>query len=150
MPLDPIVRLTAESDIRNLIARLGHLADDGDPDEYLGLWTEDGVWDRGNGEAHRGREALRERVLAYRASGLQGPGTGTKHLNTTLWVSIDSDDRAHAQSYFVFLTGASNAIALELDAPRPQIALSGRYDDEFVRTGAGWRIRSRTITVDVS
>ena len=43
---DLLQRLDAGPQIRNLIARLGHLADDGDLKEYVTLFTEDSGLDR--------------------------------------------------------------------------------------------------------
>jgi len=134
-------RLVAEHDIRNLVARVAHLADDGDVEDYLDLWTDDASWIY-EGAAHTGRDALRRRVLDFRGRAIQGPGTGTRHLNTTLAVSFDDDDHAHAESYFVFLR--------DVNSERPEIGRTGRYLDRFVRTAAGWRFAEREIVSAVN
>ena len=134
-------RLASERDIRNLIARLAHLADDGDIDEYLDMWTEDSTWSAGDGVQHTGREPRRARVHAHRADGTQGPGTNSRHLNTTLWVAFDDDDHARAESYFLYLRDASTA---------PHVKMTGRYLDRFRRTPAGWKYDGRQIVLDVN
>jgi 3-phenylpropionate/cinnamic acid dioxygenase small subunit len=139
--IDPIERLVAESEIRNLVARLGHLADDGDLDEYLSLWTEDGEWERPDGDRFRGHQALLERINEDRASGVQGPGTHSRHLNTTLWVRVDSPEEAHAESYWLYLRDATTV---------PAVKLTGRYVDSFRRTPEGWRFTRRRIVADVN
>jgi len=144
-PGDSLDRLLAESEIRNLVARLAHLADDGDLEAYLALWTPDAVWSRDTGEICRGTAALRERVLAYRAAGLQGPGTGSTHINTTLLVEVTGPDTATARSTFLFLAGGAHPLSPDPQALKSQPVMVGRYDDRFVRTSAGWRISSRTI-----
>lgn len=141
--MDALDRVVAESEIRNLVARLGHLADDGDIDVYLSMWTEDGAWGRGDGSAmQQGHEQLRARILADRAADVQGPGTNSRHLNTTLWVQIDSDDTAHAESYFLYLRDASS--------DKPTVAKTGRYRDQFRRTADGWKFYRRQIVLDVN
>ena len=134
-------RLAAEAEIRNLIARVAHLADDGDIDEYLDLWTEDSSWGRGNGDVRTGREPRRQRVHEDRADGTQGPGTHSRHLNTTLWVAFDDDDHARAESYFLYLRDATTA---------PHVKMTGRYQDRFRRTPDGWKFAGRQIVLDVN
>ena len=132
-------RLLAEQEIRNLIARLAHLADDGDIEEYLDLWTEDATW-TAEGVPHTGRDARRARIHAHRADGTQGPGTSSRHLNTTLWVAVDSDE-ATAQSYYVYMRDATTA---------PHVARTGRYYDTFRRTPDGWKYAERRIVSDIN
>jgi len=134
-------RLVAERDIRNLIARLAHLADDGDIDEYLDMWTEDSSWSGPDGIQHTGREGRRARVEAHRADGTQGPGTHARHLNTTLWVTFDDDDHARAESYYLYLRDATT---------EPQLKLTGRYYDQFRRTPDGWKYSGRTIVPEIN
>src|SRR6266852_4449358 len=94
-------KMIDEAAIRNLVARLAHLADLA-PDltaEYYSLWTEEGVYDvrepigwkpgdpsqakvvRGHAELKRDRDMLR-------STGFQGPGTDVWHANTTLSVKV--------------------------------------------------------------
>src|SRR5437868_14208117 len=40
----PLARVAAELEIRNLVARIAHLCDWGDVDEYINLFTHDAVW----------------------------------------------------------------------------------------------------------
>jgi 3-phenylpropionate/cinnamic acid dioxygenase small subunit len=138
---DPVARMLAESEVRNLVARLGHLADDGDHDEYLSLWLEDGWWERPGGDRFHGHAALRARLDEDEAGGVQGPGTRSRHLNTTLWVRVDGPDEAHAESYWLYLRDA---------ATEPTVKLTGRYVDTFRRTPQGWKFASRTIVSDVN
>ncbi|HLY83336.1 MAG TPA: nuclear transport factor 2 family protein [Acidimicrobiales bacterium] len=139
--IDPVQRMVSESEIRNLVARLGQLADDGDLDEYLSLWMEDGEWERPDGDRFRGHAALLARINEDRASGVQGPGTASRHVNTTLWVRVDGPDDAHAESYWLYLRNANTA---------PVIQLTGRYVDTFRRTSDGWKFASRRIVADVN
>lgn len=131
-------RCIAESEIRNLIARLGHLADDGGIEEYLALWAEDGSWTNTDGARFTGHDELRKRIDDHRDDGTQGPGTNSRHLNTTLWITIDDDcQHAAAESYYLYLRNASEV---------PQVASTGRYNDRFIRTSDGWKYVERKIS----
>jgi ketosteroid isomerase-like protein len=124
-----------ELEIRNLIARLGHLADYGDLDDYMGLFTEDAVWDFAGGSCN-GAQAIRADRVRRRSEGFQGPGSHTRHMNTTLWVEADGSDAAFAHSYFLFVRDADTS---------PVIGLTGRYHDTLRRTAAGWKVAHRRI-----
>lgn len=126
-----------ERQIRNLIARLAHLADYGDLDEYMSLFTKDAVWDFVD-TSNRGAAAIREDRVRRREQGGQGPGTHTRHLNTTLWIEVDGSDEATAHSYFLYVQSADTA---------PSLGLTGRYHDTFRRTPDGWRLAHRRIVL---
>jgi 3-phenylpropionate/cinnamic acid dioxygenase small subunit len=138
-----IRRVEAELEIRNVIAQLARLADTGDTDAYLRLLTDDVVWAmppnpamglpaserRGHDEIGAGQ---RDRI----ASGVQGPGSDTMHVVTTVVVDVHDDERAQAWSHFLFLTTTSTS---------PTLTNVGRYEDEFQRTPEGWKLARRTI-----
>jgi hypothetical protein len=132
-----------ELEIRNLVARLGHLADRGeDLDEYLDCFVDEAVWDLpGNGEVgaarNVGREAIRADRQARRDDKFQGPGTNTRHLNTNLVVRVFEDGTAEAESYWMFVRDT---------AGKPTINSMGRYFDRFRRTDQGWKYTSRQIS----
>lgn len=128
-------RLDDDRQVRNLLARLSHLADRGTVEEYLALWAPDGVWE-GSRDAARGHDELRARVVSYRERGIQGPGSGSRHLSTTQYVEFPGPDEAAAHSYFVYITDVDSE-------PRP--ARVGRYADRLVRADGGWRIARRQI-----
>ncbi len=145
--LDPMQRCIAESEIRNVVARLGHLADDGDIDEYLSLLTDDATWASSGRPPRQGHPDLRARILEDRAAGIQGPGAATRHVNTTLWVQVDDADHARAESYWLYLTEANGGAAGSYGdrGATPIVQMTGRYVDTFRRTPAGWKLSSRTI-----
>jgi hypothetical protein len=123
----------AEDDaaIRNLIGLAALLGDEGTPDDYRRVYAPDATWHMGQ-TRQSGADAIVAAAAARRAEGVNGPGTGTRHLVVTLHVEV-AGDRARAVSYFVFLAGTA-------------IRNAGTYRDELVRTGQGWQIRSREIT----
>ncbi|HEX3565486.1 MAG TPA: nuclear transport factor 2 family protein [Acidimicrobiales bacterium] len=127
----------AELQIRNLIARIAILADQGDLDEYADQFTEDGVWAFPSAPRH-GRADIRAGAEARRLEGTTGPGTATRHLISTVAVRVDQSDRATADSYFVFLQNTTTS---------PTIFNMGAYHDSFVRDGQIWRLARREITL---
>jgi 3-phenylpropionate/cinnamic acid dioxygenase small subunit len=140
---DPIEQMAAELEIRNVLARLAHLADDGDLEEYLDNFTEDATWaNPGSDQVRRGREDLLAGALERRASGIQGPGSGTRHVLTTTAVEVLDSGRATARSYFLFLDTNDDGGAV--------IRLTGRYLDDFRRTPMGWKLAGRRIVTDVN
>ena len=135
-----VAQLAAEAEIRNVIARLAHLADSGDLDEYITLFTDDAVWSMPT-NTRRGRDDILAGAHERRATGMQGPGTHTRHVNTTLWVRIEGPDDAVAGSYYLFLADCDTT---------PTIRSTGRYEDRFRRTPDGWKLAHRTIVWDVN
>src|SRR3954447_18399546 len=127
-----VQRLLAESEIRNIVARLGHLADDGDIDEYLSLLTKDASWQTPGRPPRVGHDNLRTRIVEDRAAGIQGPGAASRHVNTTLWVAVDDEDNARAESYWMYLTSANGGSAGGYNAgaaATPAVQMTGRYSD---------------------
>ena len=142
MALDPIDRLLAENEIRNLVGRIAQLADDGDLEVYLQLFTADATWANGDAIAHTGHEDLLAGAQQRRSDGIQGPGTGTRHLNTTLWVDVEGPDDAYAESTFLVLDASGDGDVV--------VRMTGRYEDRFRRTPDGWKLASRRIVTDVN
>jgi 3-phenylpropionate/cinnamic acid dioxygenase small subunit len=142
---DPVRRLADELEIRNLVARLAHLADMGDLEaEYLPLFTEDATWEfpwSADSEAEPAKVTGHEASLAdrrqRRADGFQGPETNTRHVNTTLAVRVDGSDTAEAESYWLFVA--------ETNSAEPKVRGIGHYRDTFRRTRDGWKMARREI-----
>jgi SnoaL-like domain len=85
-----------------------------------------------------GREVL---LKAFAARPRERVG---RHICSNILVTVDSSERAHATSMVLLISG--------LDDPptHPQFGfkaddrqLVGEFDDEFVKTPAGWRIAAR-------
>lgn len=142
---DDLRQLADELEIRNLVARLAHMADSGDLDvDYLPLFTEDATWEFPGGPDQAAEpakvsgslEILADRIKR-RQSGFQGPGTHTRHVNTTLVVRVDGSDTAEAESYWLFVTATAT--------PEPKVSGIGRYHDTFRRTDVGWKLSHRRI-----
>ena len=121
-----------DSLIRSLIGRAAHLADEGTPEEYRPLYTEDASWSFA-GDTQSGVDAIVQGARQRRAAGVSGPGTDTRHLVVPLHVSVDGD-RAKAVSYFLFFGNTATV---------PEVRVFGVYEDDLVRTADGWRLQCR-------
>ncbi len=111
------------------------LADEGDLEEYVDLFTEDARWDMPGGEL-QGRENLLAGAIERRAEGMVGPGSNTRHVIATQSVLVDGDGAA-SDAYFQFWVNT---------ASEPSVALFGRYRDRLVRTDSGWKLAHRIIS----
>jgi 3-phenylpropionate/cinnamic acid dioxygenase small subunit len=135
----------ADAEIRTVLARIAQLADTGDLEEYLTLFTEDAVWGMPDNPAvgmtaneKKGHAEILAGAQERRASGLQGPGTESRHVLTTIAIDVESEDRATARSYFLFFDSTSTT---------PTLRTMGQYDDELVKGERGWQLARRRITV---
>ena len=122
--------------IRNLLAKTALAADEGTLDEYLGFFTEDGVFDV-MGAAREGREAMRAGTEGGRTSGNVGPGSHTIHVLAASDVQVNGDE-ATALSSFVFYRDTHET---------PVANLVGRYHDRLRRTDGGWKLAYRRVQI---
>ena len=127
--------MSDDAAIRNVVARLAQLADDGDLEEYAGLFADDARWEM-PGSAIEGRENLLAGAIERRAAGTVGPGSNTRHVITTQAVAVDGDEAA-SDTYWQFWVNT---------ATEPSVALFGTYRDRFIRTGDGWKLAHRSIS----
>lgn len=130
--------------VHNAIARLAHLADEGELADYLALFTDDAIWELTDPtlgvapDRRVGRADVEVGVTARRSAGVQGPGTATRHVVTTVSVQFEAPDTVTSVAYWMFYTGTTSA---------PRLNGMGRYDDVFRRTSTGWLLAHRTIRV---
>ena len=73
-----------------------------------------------------------------RATGTTGPGSNSHHILTTIDVRVDGGDTATSDSYFIFLVETNVS---------PKIFNCGHYQDTWVRTPSGWKLRVRDIVL---
>jgi hypothetical protein len=83
----------------------------------------------------KGREEIAAGVRERRATGVQGPGSGTWHSITTQQIEVTGDE-ATGRVYYQFL-GKTDG--------KPGVLTLGRYADRYVRTGEGWKLAHRVI-----
>jgi uncharacterized protein (TIGR02246 family) len=125
-----------ELDIRNVVARIAHYSDTGGLDDYGDQFAEDASWEMPGMPPKRGRSAIQAAGAARRAEGLTGPGSQTRHVVTTVAVTVDGD-AAVADSYWQFYSDTATA---------PVLRVMGHYRDTFRREPDGWRLVQRLVT----
>ena len=133
----PAAQTAAELKIRNVIARIALLADQGDLDEYVDQFTEDSLWAFPDGP-RRGRADIRAGAEERRAGGVTGPGSAPRHVIATVSVQLEGEDAATADSYWLFY---------QHTATSPTLFNMGLYHDTFARQGDVWRLARRDITL---
>lgn len=137
-------RALDELEIRNLVARLAQLADDGGVEEYVALFAEDASWQGAPGpgpggksynQVRRGHADIRAGAKERLASGIQGPDSHTHHVvtNTAVWLSGDT---ARGKSFYLYFVNTNG---------KPEVDRMGVYHDEFRRTPGGWKMAKRVI-----
>ena len=135
MPLTALDRI----EIFELTARYADALDRLRPDELHEVFTDDAVWEAAapGGGAGRRLEGLAE-IIAFMGRPEVHPGA---HLMTNVYVRAVDEDAdggpvVHLGSRGIYPVGPS-------DPRNPSAVFYGRYEDEVVRTDAGWRIRLR-------
>lgn len=132
-----------EHAIATLVARIAQLADVGELSEYATCFADDAEWvlPAGTGvdlsqQTRSGVADIIAGAQERRDAGIQGPGTHTRHVVSTVVVDVVGD-RAAGRAYWRYYGRTDET---------PQLLTMGQYDDEFVRTSRGWLLLRRTIT----
>jgi 3-phenylpropionate/cinnamic acid dioxygenase small subunit len=132
------VAIRAELAVRNLIARVAQVADGGDLEESRELYTEDATSELPGSATRRGRDDILADARERRDEGVTGPGSATRHVITTLAVTVDDPARAAtADSYWLFFRETTTA---------PVLFGIGHYHDTVRYEDGAWRIARRQIT----
>jgi 3-phenylpropionate/cinnamic acid dioxygenase small subunit len=116
------------AEITELLARHGHLFDDGEFDRLDLLFTASVRYDvtAFGGGVLQGIEAIRAATLAL---GDRNP-VGHHVTNVVLTEQPDGSVRARSKGIGIYADGTAGSVT---------------YKDEIVRTGDGWRIDARTV-----
>lgn len=127
--------LVDAQDIRDLQVAYAYAIDSGAYEDLERVFTIDAVGDYD-------RAGRVEGVAAIKALCRQAlePLTAAQHLNANHRVDIDGDT-ASASCYLTVHLYRENTPGGD------HLKMGGRYDDELVRTDAGWRIRHRKLTL---
>lgn len=119
------------------INRYAHTRDQLDAEAHANLFTEDGEFEFG-GSTTTGREAIAQRIRDNDGSQV------TRHMGSSIVVSIDDNGAITAHSYFhIFQADRS-------ESPGPVRVgsyLVVEYDDEMRMTGTSCKIARRTFTL---
>jgi 3-phenylpropionate/cinnamic acid dioxygenase small subunit len=140
--VERLTRLEDEAAIRDRLYSYGTALDYGDRDQFLSCFTPDAdyyvtmrIGVAGAFEFHG-----RDQLTGYFDSHTHAPAAWHKHITTNPTITIDGDT-AGSTSYFIRVDAGSEA------GPATMLA-SGRYQDQLVRDGGTWRIRSRHCEVE--
>ena len=129
--------LTAQdyAEIEQLYWRYNHGGDFRDSELWLSAFADDAVFTVEGQRTLRGMDELKEMRVERDA----GHGDrGRRHWNNG-WRIVPTADGAEARVYW---------IVVDVGSGEPYTDRSGYYDDKYVRTAAGWRIKQRIITFD--
>jgi 3-phenylpropionate/cinnamic acid dioxygenase small subunit len=132
-----------DGEIRSLIARLAYLADTGTLDEYIENIAEDARWQMPDnqvvqGSVRSGHKEILAGVRERREAGVQGPGTFTRHLITSIEVHLADDVTATTRSMWSYYR-QTNA--------EPTLTMMGQYDDEYRKLSGRWKLAHRVISL---
>ena len=119
--------------ILDLTARYNRAYDNGDPDTFASLFTADAVMEIQGGPSFVGRDALRGMCP-------DGPAA-IRHVTVDAVITVDGD-RA-TQDVTLLVVGRPSG-----ERRGSKVQSSGRYVDDLVRTGGGWRFARRQVAMD--
>ena len=125
--------LVAEREIRMLVARYAHLADDDAYDEWAELFSESGVLDAG-GTRVTGRADLRQWLVDVQKD------RSMRHLVTNVAITVDSSRTAHATMDLLLLRGREGRWA---------VSAAPRYDDRFGKEHGVWLFLERKLNARI-
>jgi hypothetical protein len=135
MALTPIERAAIGWECERLIHLYAMLNDAGDFEAMAEMFSEDGVFARPT-QADvpiRGRAAI---LAAYTSR----PPRFTRHLITSVVVTVEDQDNARAHSYLSLHTGQPGE---GLPRPAEPAYLIGDFKDRFVRRQGVWKFSER-------
>ena len=119
------------AEIQNLYAQYNQGWDFRDVELYLSAYTDDGVFTTGAGEPYAGKKALREYLTTAFAKSVNGNAT---HNNTSIHITA-TPEGAKGRGYWY---------VINVLAQPPVFMGTGHYNDTFVKTSDGWKIKTRT------
>jgi hypothetical protein len=131
--------------IANLMMRYGEVHDFGTPEEYAGLFTDDGEIAVGDMVIVKGHDKLVAQAARdhekYAVPLPNGKTTSLmRHLISNTVVESLAGDRAAGTSYVTTMIRDGDE--------GPKILSIGRYVDTFARQRGEWKIAHRTIVLD--
>lgn len=128
-------------EIGQLYATINHGGDFRDAELWLSAFSEDAVFTIkvGPGQEFVGKAALTEwRQQSFRG---QTGDAKVRHWDGPPRITPTGSGMANARSYF---------LVYDVSGKAPTISSSGYHDDVFIKTGDGWRVKSRTVYFDAT
>jgi len=135
--MDPRIRAAIERACADLTIEYARSIDFRDYDNIVNLFTEDATLTIG--QRLEGRAAI---VAAM----MQRPGElRSRHVISNVFVDVVDDKRARGICYLTLYRHVGPESLERGPAPLHGPAAVGHYEDSFVKTEAGWRIKHRTL-----
>ena len=129
-------QLEEKDAIRETMARYCFHFDGGHIDEWVELFTEDGIFDRGEYGVQSGREELR---AFFRGYPLPDGTPRLMHFISNVIIELNGNE-AKSQSYVLVVRPNKDGALIN--------GLAGRYEDKLVKAGEQWLFRVRKVTFD--
>jgi 3-phenylpropionate/cinnamic acid dioxygenase small subunit len=129
-PMGPVAMSVETNEITRVLIRYATAVDTRDWDLFRSCFTDDAITDYGELGAWTDVDSITEFMIVAHAG--MGP---SKHFISNFDVEVDGD-HAYAVSYL-------HAVLVLAADPRSWIDTVGHYEDRFVRTSEGWRIKER-------
>jgi 3-phenylpropionate/cinnamic acid dioxygenase small subunit len=126
--------LEDREEIRELHARYCLTIDTGRYDQWLECFTADGVFESPRFGRHAGQDGLKKFGALYKES---LGGARPLHVVTNVTCEIDGNSA----------TGACYLLYYHCKDGRVQQTTVGYYTDQLAKTPAGWRFKSRQVTI---
>jgi hypothetical protein len=127
--------LLAREGIRKTMARYTNAGDNGDYDDLIGCYAEDGIFEVATGR-WEGRAAILAALRSMAAARSHcAEGTLQRHLLGTCHIVMEAPDRARSNTYFAVIS---------------EIGLDhfGRYEDRHVLRDGEWQFAHRRVPVE--
>jgi len=121
--------------IRELYARYALYIDSSRFEEWVGCFTEDGVFESPRLGKHVGRDALRKFTASYKES---WAGAQVRHMMVNVSFDVHGD---HAH-------GTCNLIYYHIKGGKTELAAVGGYHDELRKVSGDWLFSHRKVFVD--
>ena len=121
--------------IRELYARYAYTIDHGPYDEWVGCFTEDGVFDSPRLGRHAGRQGLLRFTAIYNES---NGGAQVRHMMTNVTFKV-SGDTATGGCYLTYYHCKGGKATLDA---------IGRYEDELRKIDGNWLFARRRVFID--
>jgi len=117
--------------IKQTMMRYATAQDHGNSKAFAGLFTEDAVWERTDGDM-----IGRDTILAHLLNVTSKRAGSIRHMITTLDVELRDSDEAQVMAYvLVYRTDGTN---------RPELSAIFDYNTTLIRRGSEWLIARHT------
>lgn len=124
--------------IRDLMSAYCFYVDQGEFEQFAGLFTEDAIFEAGPFGKLQGRRAIYDFINAQVPR--PGEGPARKHCTLNHIIRVNGTE-ARADSYVVVLRDSAAGIIA---------SLAGRYEDLLIKKDGEWRFKMRRVHFDIS